>query len=161
MVILVDETNEDKNTGCCHLMWELKGKKAKWKAIFALHNEEDFSMIEAADINAFVPQACELVFKSKGYDSHSVCGNIDGARFRDYVTHCLCPMLGNYWKGEPHSIVIIDNATIHMHEEVEELINSKGAIVICTAQYSPDINPIIVLLLPLIFFFFFLFAVLF
>ena len=53
----------------------------------------------------------------------------------------LCPVLGNYSKGEPHSVVILDNAAIHMHPVVE-LINSKGAILLYAARYSPDINPI-------------------
>ena len=142
MAILIDETNKDKNTGRRRRMWALKGDKAEWKAIFAPYDEEDFSMIGAANIHGFIPQACELVFKSRGDDSHPVCGNIDGERFRDYVQHRLCRVLGDYSKHEPNSVVILDNARIHMHKDIEELINAKGAILLYTARYSPDINPI-------------------
>jgi len=133
MAILIDETSKDKNTGRRRRMWALRGKKAEWKAIFAPENVEGFLMIGAADVNGFVPDACELVFKGRGDDSHPVCGNIDGVRFRDYVKYRLCPVLGNYLKGEPHLVVILDNAAIHMHPEFEELINSKGAILLYAA----------------------------
>ncbi len=60
----------------------------------------------------------------------------------EYVEECLCPCLGKYHLGEPRSVVIMDNASIHMAEEVRGLIESKGAVLIYTAPYSPDLNPI-------------------
>jgi hypothetical protein len=50
--------------------------------------------------------------------------------------------LGNFEKGEPRSIVITDNASIHMAEEIVSLIQSKGAYLLYTAAFSPDVNPI-------------------
>jgi hypothetical protein len=52
------------------------------------------------------------------------------------------PLLGSFEKGGPHSIVILDNASIHMDEEIVSLIQCKGAYSLCTAAFSSDINPI-------------------
>ena len=52
------------------------------------------------------------------------------------------PIVGNYAAGEPNSIVVMDNAVIHMSERSEEMINDAGGILLFTAPYSPHINPI-------------------
>jgi len=36
----------------------------------------------------------------------------------------------------------MDNATIHVNPEIENLINSKVAVLIKLPAYSPDLNPI-------------------
>ena len=36
----------------------------------------------------------------------------------------------------------MDNASIHNNPEVRRLINKAGAMLLFTARYSPDINPI-------------------
>ena len=50
--------------------------------------------------------------------------------------------MGKFAKGEENSILIIDNASIHNHMEIRNLIEEAGGIVIFTAPYSPDLNPI-------------------
>jgi transposase len=62
--------------------------------------------------------------------------------FIDWLTLKILPLLGNFEKGEPHSIVILDNASIHMDAEIVSLIQSKGAYILYTAEFSADINPI-------------------
>ena len=39
-------------------------------------------------------------------------------------------------------MVLMDNASVHMHPGVKEAINSKGAYLLYGAAYSPDLNPI-------------------
>ena len=41
-----------------------------------------------------------------------------------------------------HSVVIMDNASIHHIEGISELIKSVGAFLIYLPPYSPDLNPI-------------------
>ena len=38
--------------------------------------------------------------------------------------------------------MVMDNAGTHMSERVSELIKSKGAYLLHTAPYTPDLNPI-------------------
>lgn len=40
------------------------------------------------------------------------------------------------------SIVILDNAKIHMYRELEDLIHSTGALLFFLPPYSPQLNPI-------------------
>ena len=42
----------------------------------------------------------------------------------------------------PHSIVILDNASIHHVQGIVEMINEVGALVLFLPPYSPDFNPI-------------------
>ena len=91
-VILIDETARDKNLSRRRRMWVLRGEKAEYNNIFDATTEEDYSMIGAADINGFVVEAYELVFKG---DTHPVQGTIDGERFVAYVLFTfLSPYLG-------------------------------------------------------------------
>lgn len=42
----------------------------------------------------------------------------------------------------PRSIVIMDNAKIHMYKELQALIHATGALLFFLPPYSPDLNPI-------------------
>ena len=57
-----------------------------------------------------------------------------------WVEEKLVPTLGNYALGEPRSVVIMDNATIHAG--VRDLIEGAGAKLIYLSAYSPELNPI-------------------
>ena len=95
----------------------------------------------AADINSFIPFCCHLVDRNKTSDE-GAAGTVDAEYFLFWVKNFLCPMLGNYAKGEPRSVVFMDNASTHMTAEVEIAIAETGAIWIYGAPYSPHLNPI-------------------
>ena len=62
--------------------------------------------------------------------------------FEWWVEHKLCPVLGDYTKGENRSVVMLDNASTHMSQKVIELITAKKTRIIFSAPFSPDLNPI-------------------
>lgn len=66
----------------------------------------------------------------------TVNGSMDGNVFKVFVDKCLLPQL---WKG---AVVVMDNVPAHKLEEIESLIQSKGASVLYQSPYSPDFNPI-------------------
>jgi transposase len=66
----------------------------------------------------------------------SVVGAIDGETMLFFVEEMLAPTLK---RGE---IVFMDNCSIHKMEEIEEVIEARGAWVIFLPPYSPDLNPI-------------------
>jgi hypothetical protein len=74
------------------------------------------------------------------------CGGASGTVNKqvsiDWLKLKILPLWGNFEKGGPHSIVILDNASIHMAEEIVILIQGKGAYTKCTAVFSPVINPL-------------------
>ena len=51
-------------------------------------------------------------------------------------------MLGKCYDGEPNSIVVMDNASIHISDRIRDLIEGAGALLVLTAPYSPEYNPI-------------------
>ena len=51
-------------------------------------------------------------------------------------------MLGNYYKGEKKSLVIMDKASTHICWEVVKLIGKAEALLLYAAPYSPDLSPI-------------------
>lgn len=66
----------------------------------------------------------------------SVPGPIDGETMVFFVEELLAPTL------KRRDVVILDNCPIHKMEEIEEIIEARGAWVIFLPRYSPDLNPI-------------------
>ena len=95
------------------------------------------------DIDGFVLDACDAVYRKYGKtDTSPDRGTVDAERFLQYVNDRLIPTLGLRALGEPRSIVVLDNATIHKDVRIQNAIEAAGAEVIWTAAYSPDLNPI-------------------
>ena len=64
---------------------------------------------------------------------------VTGADFRRFVEGLLLHM--NEFPL-PNSVLVIDNASIHKVEGIRELVEDRGARLICLPSYSPDFNPI-------------------
>ena len=74
--------------------------------------------------------------------NEGAAGTVNRDIFEWWVENKLCPVLGEYTKGESRSVVILDNASTHMSQKVIELISTINARVVFTAPFSPDLNPI-------------------
>ena len=66
----------------------------------------------------------------------SVPGAIDGETMVFFVEELLAPTLK---RGD---LVFMDNCPIHKMDELEDLIDARGAGVVFLPSYSPDLNPI-------------------
>ena len=62
--------------------------------------------------------------------------------FLDFVRKSLLSILMPFDGLNEHSVVILDNASIHHMDCVVETILSVGALVRFLQVYSPDMNPI-------------------
>jgi transposase len=70
-------------------------------------------------------------------ESMSVEGATDALAFEAYyLEHFLAPSLS---EGQ---VVVLDGLGAHRTEEVEELIEARGADLVFLPSYSPDLNPI-------------------
>ncbi len=61
---------------------------------------------------------------------------MNSAIFKAYLRQCLVPTL------HPGDIVVMDNLSSHKSDEVREIIETAGAILLFLPPYSPDFNPI-------------------
>ena len=72
-----------------------------------------------------------------------VTGGVDGDAFQKFIDENLLSKLQplNFNGSKPHSIVIMDNATIHHVQHVQTL-EGLGVLIYFLPPYSPDLNPI-------------------
>lgn len=68
--------------------------------------------------------------------SSNIYGAVDGVTFEAFIANKLVPKL---WKN---ACVVMDNAKIHLKEEIRVLIESVAAKVIYLSPYSPEFSPI-------------------
>lgn len=66
----------------------------------------------------------------------NLMGSTDGLTFEAFISQKLVPKL---WKG---TCVIMDNCSIHLGEDVRQLIEDAGAKLIFLPPDSPDFSPI-------------------
>ena len=140
-LVTIDETHKDRNAAKRRRGW---GKKGNTDG--AVMNEWfesciRYTLIAAADINGFIPAACHTVVRDEISDE-GAAGTVDGDYFLYWVKEYLCPILGSYELGEARSVVLMDNASTHMSDEIESAIQATGAILIYGAPFSPHLNPI-------------------
>ena len=68
--------------------------------------------------------------------------NVNGDVFEDFVRTTLLPILMPFNGANSHSVVILDNCSVHHVHIVIDMITSIGALVKFLPPYSPDLNPI-------------------
>lgn len=141
--IIIDEAHKSKNEARRDRAWSMQGVTPVLDAYFDQGFLARYTLIGAADIDGFVVGACDIVEREHGdNDTNPNRGTVDTAKFEAYIENKLVPNLGNYALREPHSIVVFDNAIIHISPRIRKLIEDAGALLINTAPYSPDLNPI-------------------
>ena len=62
-------------------------------------------------------------------DVDVVKGTVDGDRFYDYVQKHLLPYLMPFNGVNPHSVVVLDNCSIHHVESITSMIEEVGVLV--------------------------------
>ena len=76
-------------------------------------------------------------------DVKVVRGTTNGDTFYDFIQENLLPHLMPFnGETDPHSVVIMDNCSIHHINEIVPMIQDVGAIVHFLPPYSPDFMPI-------------------
>lgn len=63
-------------------------------------------------------------------------GNIDSDVFYSWVTTQLLPAL------PPHAVIVLDNASFHKRQDIQNIIRKAGHTLEYLPPYSPDLNPI-------------------
>ncbi|XP_031561967.1 uncharacterized protein LOC116297806 [Actinia tenebrosa] len=72
----------------------------------------------------------------------TVKGSVNGHDYAFFIQRHLLPVINPFNGINSHSVVIMDNAAIHHVDQVRELIEGAGALLLFLSPYSPDLNPI-------------------
>ena len=75
-------------------------------------------------------------------DVKVVTGTSNGDTFYDFMHSHLLPQLLPFDGRNPHSVVVLDNCSIHHISEVRQVLEKVGVLVHYLPPYSPDYNPI-------------------
>ena len=74
---------------------------------------------------------------------HLAEGTVNAPKFKEFVKLLFIPFLNPFNWNNKHSLVIMDNSSIHHVENVCKLIEEQaGAKLIYLPPYSPDLNPV-------------------
>ena len=75
-------------------------------------------------------------------DVYLLESSVDGETFEDFCRKCLLPILMPLNGVNTHSVVVMDNCSIHHVDTITQMIHSSGALLRFLPPYSPDLNPI-------------------
>ncbi len=124
LFVFVDETGADRRDAMRKFAYSLRGKPATASKL----------MVRGHRVSAIVGISCS------GF--HTTVTTVDAEKLKLYVEDALVPYLQPFNGVNAHSIVVLDNASIHHAEEVVDTIQRTGALVQFLPPYSPDMNPI-------------------
>lgn len=127
MLVFVDETGADRRNILRKYGYSMRGKPLSYPTM--LVRGERVSAIACISLAGLL-------------DVMTLKGTTDGDDFYKFVQTHLLPHLLPFNGVNPHSVVILDNCSIHHVAEIAQSIEDVGAIVHYLPPYSPDFNPI-------------------
>lgn len=127
MMIFLDETGSDRRDSLRKYGYSVRGKP-----ILSQKN-----ICRGKRISAIAIMSIEGML-----DCMTTTDSVDSDVFYDFVEKYLLPHLMPFNGTNPHSIVIMDNCSIHHCDDIVHMIEQVGALVHFLPPYSPDYNPI-------------------
>ena len=127
MFVFLDETGADRWNTIRKYGYSIRGIPARCHRLLA--RGKRISAIAMISVEGLLD--CKIVE-----------GSVDGDVFYDFVHSHLIAQLQPYNGRNPHSVVVLDNASVHHVNEAVKAIEDTGAMVHFLPPYSPDLNPI-------------------
>ena len=75
-------------------------------------------------------------------DVYTTQENVDGDKFLDFLFQCVLPIILPFDGQNPRCVLVMDNASIHHLDRVQEIITGIGARLCFLPPYSPDLMPL-------------------
>lgn len=122
--VYVDESGCDKRIGFRRTGWSPLGVAPLQVSNF--HRDQRYQILPAYSQNGIV---LSRIFQ----------GSTDAALFEDFIDQLLRHC--GRWP-EPKSVLIMDNASFHHSDRIEEMCADAGVKLVYLPPYSPDLNPI-------------------
>lgn len=124
-LVFVDETSKDSRDMARRQGWSDIGTECV--VTLSFERGKRASALAALDVNGF-------------FSWHHTEGTYDRLLFHKIMVEKIIPYMNHY--PLPRSILILDNAKIHMYAQLIQAVESIGAMVIFLPPYSPNLNPI-------------------
>ncbi|KAE8978734.1 hypothetical protein PR002_g24628 [Phytophthora rubi] len=124
-LVFVDETSKNGLDSMRRYAWSARGERAVVRVPFS--RGKRISILVACDVSGFLSWNCTR-------------GTYTRMEFHRAFLRKVIPKL-NPWPL-PRSIVVIDNARIHMYAELETAVHACDAILLYLPPYCPQFNPI-------------------
>ena len=127
MFIWIDETGSDQRNSIRSYGYSLRGMRAIGHDL----------CVSGKCISA-IP-----VLTTRGVeDVYTTTGSVNGEVFEHFICRHVLPLIVSFNCHNPWSIVVMDNASIHHLERIEEIITGVGARLLFLPPYSPDLMPL-------------------
>ena len=126
MLIFLDETGADWRNLLRKYGYSIRGKPAQ-KHTLLVRGERVLGIA--------------MISTSGQLDVSVVKGTVDGDKFYFILKHLL-PQLMPFNGINAHSVVVLDNCSIHHVEGITSMIEQVGPLVHSLPPHSPDFNPI-------------------
>lgn len=123
-LVFIDESGCDKRIGFRRTGWSPLGVAPVQVAKF--HRDKRYQILPAYTQDGIL---LSRVFQ----------GSTDNEVFEDYIEQLL-PHCGRW--PEPKSVLVMDNASFHHTERLEQMCCDAGVKLMYLPPYSPDLNPI-------------------
>ena len=127
MIIFLDETGSDRRDAIRKYGYSVRGKP------IVSHK----NLSRGKRINAIAIMSMEGML-----DCVTTTDSVDSDVFYDFADKYLLPHLMPFNGTNRHSIVVMDNCSIHHCDDIVHMIEQVGALVHFLPPYSPDYNPI-------------------
>jgi hypothetical protein len=124
-LVFIDETSKDGRSATRRFAWSKIGIPAIVRNPFT--RGKRVSILGAVDINGY-------------FGWGMTDGTFDREKIHAIMIDKIIPYLNPY--PLPRSIIIMDNAKVHMYQKLINAIHEAGAIVIFLPPYCPQFNPI-------------------
>ena len=125
-IVFVDETGTNTQDAIRTHGYSLKGKVLKAEKL----------LVKGEHVSAMVAMSMQGILSLQ-----ILRGSVDGDNFYDFICKLL-PHLMPYNGTNEHSVLIMDNRSIHHVEEIDEVLQDAQILAHYLPPYSPDYNPI-------------------
>ena len=91
-------------------------------------------LVRGTRISTIVAMGCEgvMIFEM-------ITGTTNGETFFDFIRGSVIPCMQTF--PAPGSILVMDNCSIHHIQEVKDILDQAGILLLYLPPYSPDLNP--------------------
>ena len=127
MLVWLDETGCDRRNSTRKRAYSIRGRTPRDHRI--LIRGKRYSVVPVLSMEGIL-------------DIHIIEGTMNGERFEEFLRTTVLPIIQPFNWTNHHSVIVMDNASIHHTQGVINLIeNQAGARLVFLPPYSPDLNP--------------------